>query len=803
MILMLLMSLAVIAAANLFSTAKAAPPANTLIYATDADPISMDPVWTWDTGSNDVIDQVCQGLYWYNLTEPNAPLEPLLASAMPTVSANGTQYDIPLRTGVVFQDGTPFNATAVQDNFNRLAFFVSPACPAAQGQTDTYSLFQWANGTNIIKNTKVLSNYEIQINLNVPYGPFLNLLTFTACYMMSPTELAITNCTQEYLQYSNTEAPFGSGNAPFVSENMTGTGPYTFGGYSAANAKVYLTANPLYWGKPAHIHYVVFDLTSNPSNIMLDKSDSFAEGVLPSDFATAKSTPGLTVDNGPLTLTIECVSMNDLVINETFRKALAYCFDYNYFLNTIDLGLNAPLHGVIPQGMNYYNASIPYPTMNVTVAREVLISAKLVPSSQLTNDTFWWDLSYGNPTGYTNPWTGLPYDAPLASFNFTYNTDSLNRADVGMLLQADAADIGISVTRAGTTWANFLNLLTFHPMSMGMFDLGWAPDYNDPDDYVGPLLTPSSSDGAILDGLSGANPRGTGDPTINTLANEARETDNSTLRQLYYNELSLYIQNVSFPYIWLDQGVSRCVHLSTLQGFPDNSLDEVCFAPCYYISLPGAPTSLSAQGYNGYDYITWSPPASNGGSPITGYKIYCGTSPGQETYVTTIGNVTHFNDLGLTNGQVYYFTVAAVNAAGAGTNASETSAMPIGPPDAPTGLQAAAGNGQITLTWTAPANNSGSPITGYKIYRGLSSGSETLETTVGNVTTFTDTGLTNGQAYYYTVSAVNGLGEGAKSAEQTATPHGASIPGFPAGITLCILTAACVSLAAEQKRKCR
>ncbi|WP_427895355.1 PKD domain-containing protein [Kribbella sp. GL6] len=116
------------------------------------------------------------------------------------------------------------------------------------------------------------------------------------------------------------------------------------------------------------------------------------------------------------------------------------------------------------------------------------------------------------------------------------------------------------------------------------------------------------------------------------------------------------------------------------------------------------------------------------------------------------------------------------------------------PPDAPTGLTATAGNGQASLKWTAPANNGGVAITSYKVYRGTSSGSETPVTSggcsgLGVVLTCTDTGLTNGQAYYYKVSAVNSIGEGAQSAEATATPTSGSCttqqllgnPGFETG----------------------
>jgi PKD repeat protein len=113
-------------------------------------------------------------------------------------------------------------------------------------------------------------------------------------------------------------------------------------------------------------------------------------------------------------------------------------------------------------------------------------------------------------------------------------------------------------------------------------------------------------------------------------------------------------------------------------------------------------------------------------------------------------------------------------------------------PGAPTGLTATAGNSQVSLSWTPPSNTGGENINAYNVYRGTSSGTETLLTSggcsgLGAVTSCTDTGLTPGQAYYYKVTAVNPIGEGPQSNEATATPTGACTaqllgnPGFETG----------------------
>ncbi len=90
----------------------------------------------------------------------------------------------------------------------------------------------------------------------------------------------------------------------------------------------------------------------------------------------------------------------------------------------------------------------------------------------------------------------------------------------------------------------------------------------------------------------------------------------------------------------------------------------------------------------------------------------------------------------------------------------------------PTGLTARdVSPTQINLIWTAPNNNGNSPITGYKIYRSTSSGTETLLTTSGNFTSYNDTGVTTGITYFYKVTSVNSAGESSQSNEASVTTH--------------------------------
>ena len=183
-------------------------------------------------------------------------------------------------------------------------------------------------------------------------------------------------------------------------------------------------------------------------------------------------------------------------------------------------------------------------------------------------------------------------------------------------------------------------------------------------------------------------------------------------------------------------------------------------------TAPSAPLSPSATAGNSSAVVSFTAPASTGGSPIFTYTATAST--GQ----SGVGNSSPITVTGLANGTPVTFTVTATNVNGTSAPSVATAAVtPSTIPAAPTGVVASPGNAQASIAFTAP-NNGGSPITLY-----------TATAPPGVVATgasspIVATGLTNGASYQFVVSATNANGTGPASApSNTVTP--ATVPQAP------------------------
>jgi hypothetical protein len=193
-------------------------------------------------------------------------------------------------------------------------------------------------------------------------------------------------------------------------------------------------------------------------------------------------------------------------------------------------------------------------------------------------------------------------------------------------------------------------------------------------------------------------------------------------------------------------------------------------------TVPGAPTGVSAVAGNASATVSWTPPASNGGSAITGFVVRVVNAGGNQVGALRPAGAaaTSLVVNGLNNGQPVRFQVAATNAVGTSAFSALSAAVtPATVPGAPTigTAQQGAPGGAITATarWTAPANNGGSIITGYRVTAlRLSAAGAVLQTTVSAVQPAGATSLSMtlpvAGNYRFTVQAINAIGAGAQSA---------------------------------------
>jgi hypothetical protein len=134
--------------------------------------------------------------------------------------------------------------------------------------------------------------------------------------------------------------------------------------------------------------------------------------------------------------------------------------------------------------------------------------------------------------------------------------------------------------------------------------------------------------------------------------------------------------------------------------------------------------------------------------------------------------------VGLLGGVAYNFVVTAVNVTGERNGSTAVVFTPQSVPDAPAGLSATAGVAQASLTWAAPTNTGGLPITSYvvsTIESPATTYSEPASATSANIS-----GLQSGSSYTFQIAAINSLGTSSYlQAVKITTPN---LPGAPTSV---------------------
>jgi fibronectin type 3 domain-containing protein len=202
-----------------------------------------------------------------------------------------------------------------------------------------------------------------------------------------------------------------------------------------------------------------------------------------------------------------------------------------------------------------------------------------------------------------------------------------------------------------------------------------------------------------------------------------------------------------------------------------NSIEASASPAC---TPPTAIADLSAQPGNGSVVLAWTAPAT-----AVSYQVLRSTTSGSGYILAgTKGAATGFTDTSIVNGTTYYYVVTASNGSCSSTNSNQASVTPACvPPLAPAVVTPAAGDGQVSLTWTTSLG-----ATLYRVSRNTTGTGTFAQIATPTAASYLDQPLTDGTKYYYVVAASNGSCWSADSSAASTTPV-CTPPSVPGTIT--------------------
>jgi peptide/nickel transport system substrate-binding protein len=195
-------------------------------------PDSLDPVQAASYESRVVLFNMCYALY--TPTADNS-VAPQLASALPVISNGGKTYTIHLRSGVKFNDGTPFTAAAVKTTLER---DITDPVSAESAQLAA------------VKTIKVINTTTVELDLSQPYAPLTSFLADRAGMIESPTDLK---------KLGN-----NFGNDPVC------VAPFEFASHPSED-KIVLKKSPYFYGASSvHLGGLIYQVITQPSILATD-----------------------------------------------------------------------------------------------------------------------------------------------------------------------------------------------------------------------------------------------------------------------------------------------------------------------------------------------------------------------------------------------------------------------------------------------------------------------------------------------------------------------------------------------------
>ena len=496
----------------------------------------LDPHRFFGFNSWVVIDQVFETLYAYNLSDPNLPIIPRLASSKGIWSSDGLNYTIPLNSGIIFHDQTNFDAFAVKWSFERLAYFMNASGNTPEPITPPLFdyLYLWDDGTPIINRTEVVNTNTIKFVLNRPYGAFEGLLCFSGSGIMSPLSTPAT----EYIDHDTGD--------------FVGTGPFVYDGF-LNREELILHAFDNYHQGVANLTHLKFSIIHDSqlrNQALLSGDIDALYNPLDSILETFIEDPMINVESGNSTVTY-FISMNNNVINKTIRQAISYAFNYSYFIKDICHNSEGTrLRSPVPEEILYSNGSFEIAEMNITEARKRLIDAGIC-DYEINADVEWVNAAINNP---------------IATYTYI-DLGGLTSQRTGELLNANLERIGIKLNIIMMEWGEFLDTLVFDPDSMHLYCIGERAYYNDPLFYTNLHFSSQSK----------SNYAQVNDPYLETLLEQGLLETDSSLRELIYDEIQQYLVEELMPYAFCCVTPHHLAYILNVTGFHINPFRKIWF----------------------------------------------------------------------------------------------------------------------------------------------------------------------------------------------------------------------------------
>jgi len=426
-----------------------------IMGTTDSVESAIDPARAWDFFGWEIIQNTGGTLVEI---EPGSgagaeDFNPALATEW-TTSTDGKTWTFTLREGLLFEDGTEFNASHVKYSFDRAIGIAHPDSAQVGLEYD-----------GIIDSVEVVSKYEVRFNLKIPFSPFLALMACQASAIVNPEYAGGWKTdwsTDDIVWYTA-----GDARASYTMD----LGPYKLTKWvriAGKDTEMWLEANPNYWrsGYPKTEKIIIkfyADATALRLAIEAGDIDVAFRHITAADIEDLKDNPYLKVWEGTGAAIQYMIFQEDPVsglrqLNDArIRRALAASLNRSELTNTVFLGQASPLYSIIPDGMmGHTEAFKVLGDANYTYARSLLAELGYDETNKLEIQ-LWYESSGHYPSS----------------------------AEQAAVYKSQFEASGVITVREplqGAEWAQYRENRNLGIMHVYIY--GWYPDYIDPDNYA-------------------------------------------------------------------------------------------------------------------------------------------------------------------------------------------------------------------------------------------------------------------------------------------------------------------------------